>query len=61
MKQNNPWFDDKCSNVFDQRKQDKLQWLQYSRQTNGDNLKNVRRETTRTFRKIEGKCERKSL
>jgi hypothetical protein len=31
-------------------KQAKLQWLQNPSQINGDNLKNLRRETSRTFR-----------
>jgi hypothetical protein len=51
LKHNKPWFDDECSKLVDQRKQAKLQWLQNPNQINGDNLKNLRRETSRTFRK----------
>jgi hypothetical protein len=50
LKQNKPWFDDECSKLIDQRKMAKLQWLQYPSQINGDNLQNLRRETSRTFR-----------
>jgi hypothetical protein len=50
LKQNKPWFDDECSKLIDQRKQAKLKWLQNPSQINGDNLQNVRRETSRTFR-----------
>jgi hypothetical protein len=50
LKHNKPWFDDKCSKLIDQRKQAKLQWLQNPNQANGDNLKNLRSETSRTFR-----------
>jgi hypothetical protein len=51
LKYNKPWSDDECSKLKDQRKQAKLQWLQNPNQINGDNLKNLRRETSRTFRK----------
>jgi hypothetical protein len=43
-------LDDECSKLIDQRKQAKLQLLQNPNQTNGDNLQNLRRETSRTFR-----------
>jgi hypothetical protein len=39
-----------CSELLDQRKQDKLQWLQDPSEINGDNLNNVRREASRYFR-----------
>jgi hypothetical protein len=50
LKHNKPWFDDECSKLKDQKKQAKLQWLQYPRQINGDNFQNLRRETSRIFR-----------
>jgi hypothetical protein len=50
LKHNKLWFDDKCSKLINQRKQAKLQWLQNPNQINGDNLQNLRRETSRTFR-----------
>jgi hypothetical protein len=50
LKHNKPWFDDDCSKLTDQWKQAKLQWLQNPNQINGDNPKNLRRETSRTFR-----------
>jgi hypothetical protein len=34
---------------LDQRKQAKLQWLQYPSEINEDNLNNIRRETSRNF------------
>jgi hypothetical protein len=39
-----------AQNLIDHRKQAKLQWLQNPNQTNGDNLQNLRHETSRTFR-----------
>jgi hypothetical protein len=50
LKKNRPWFDARCSKLLDQRKEAKLQWLQYSSEINGDNLNNVRREASRHFR-----------
>jgi predicted metallo-beta-lactamase superfamily hydrolase len=50
LQQHKPWFDDGCSKFMDRRKQAKLQWLQNSSQVNGDNMDNVRREASRTFR-----------
>jgi hypothetical protein len=45
------WFDNECSKLIDQWKQAKLQWLQNPSQINdGDNLQNLRCETSRTFR-----------
>jgi hypothetical protein len=41
---------EECSELLDQRKQAKLQWLQNPSQTNADNLNNVRCETSKTFR-----------
>jgi len=54
MKQHKTRFDEECSKLLDQRKQAKLQWLQNTSHINGKNLNNVRRETSRTFRKKEG-------
>jgi hypothetical protein len=50
LKHNKLWFDDECSKLIDQQKQDKLQWLQNPNQINGDNLKNLRSEASRIFR-----------
>jgi hypothetical protein len=49
LKHNKPWFGDECLKLIDQRKQDKLQWLQNPNQTNRDNLQNIRKETSRIF------------
>jgi hypothetical protein len=38
LKMHNPWFNEGCSILLDQRKQAKLQWLQDPRQINGDSL-----------------------
>jgi hypothetical protein len=46
---NKPLFDNECSKLIDQWKQAKLQWLQNPSQINGDSLKNLRCETSRTF------------
>jgi hypothetical protein len=51
LKHNKPWFDVECSKLIDKRKQAKLQWLQNPSQISGDNLQNLRCETSRIFRK----------
>jgi hypothetical protein len=50
LKKHKPWLDEGCSELLDQKKQAKLQWLQDPSDTNGDNLNNIRRETSRHFR-----------
>jgi hypothetical protein len=50
LKHNKPWFENECSKLIDQQKQTKSQWSQNPNQIHGDNLKNLRRETSRTFR-----------
>jgi hypothetical protein len=49
------WFDKGCSKLLNQRKQDKLQWLQNPGGTNEDNLNSLRHEASRHFR--NKKCE----
>jgi hypothetical protein len=44
LKKDEPLLDEGCSNLVDQRKLAKLQWLQDASEVNWDNLKNVRRE-----------------
>jgi hypothetical protein len=51
---NKPWFYEGYSKFLDQRKQAKLQWLQDPSKINGDNLNNIRRETSRHFRYKRG-------
>jgi hypothetical protein len=51
VKQHKPWFEEGCSELLDQRNLVKLQWLQDPSEINGDNLSNVRHETSRYFRK----------
>ena len=50
MNQNKPWFDEECFGFLDQRKGDKMQWMQDPSQSNVDILNNVRHEVTRHFR-----------
>jgi hypothetical protein len=50
LKQHKPWFDEGYSELLDLRKQAILQWLQDPSEINGDNMNNVRRETSRHFR-----------
>jgi hypothetical protein len=50
LKKHNPWFDEACSKLVDQRKQTKLQWLQDPSEINGDNQNTLRREAIRYFR-----------
>jgi hypothetical protein len=58
LKKHKPWFDEGCSKLSDQRKQDKLQWSQDPSKINGDNLNNIRSETSRHFRNKEAISER---
>jgi hypothetical protein len=44
------WFDEECLKLVDQRKQDKLQWLQDPSVENEENMRNVSREASRHFR-----------
>jgi hypothetical protein len=50
LKQYKPWFDEECVHFLDQRKQAKMQLIQYPSQSNVDNLNNVRRDANRYFR-----------
>jgi iron uptake system EfeUOB component EfeO/EfeM len=43
-------LDKGCSELLDQRKQTKLQWLQDPSEINVDNLNNIRPEASRHFR-----------
>jgi hypothetical protein len=45
-----PWFDKECSQFLGQRKQSKMQWLQFINQSILDNLNSARREASRQFR-----------
>jgi hypothetical protein len=56
LKHNKPWFHDECSNLIDQRKQGKLQWLQNPSQNKERNLQILRSNTSRTFRKKKREC-----
>jgi hypothetical protein len=49
LKKHKPWFNEGCSELLDQIKQAKLQWLQDPSEINGDNLNNVRHEARRYF------------
>jgi hypothetical protein len=54
LQQHKPCFDGECSILIDRRKQAKLLWLQNPSQVNQDNMGNVRREASRTFRTKKG-------
>ena len=43
-KQHKPWFDEECLGFLDQRKGEKMQWVQDPCQSNVDNLNSVRRK-----------------
>jgi hypothetical protein len=53
LKQQELWFKEECSKLLDQRKQAKLKWLQNACKTNGNNLSNVQRKTSKTFSNIK--------
>jgi hypothetical protein len=46
LKKHKPWFDEGCSKLLDQRKQAKLQWLQDTSEINGDNLMEIKWDTS---------------
>ena len=48
--QHKPWFDKECVDFLDQRKQAKMQWIQYPSQNNVDNLNNIKHDASRHFR-----------
>jgi hypothetical protein len=50
LKHNKLWFDDEYSKLIDQQKQAILHSLLNPSQINGDNLQNLRHNTSRTFR-----------
>jgi hypothetical protein len=50
LKKHKPWFDKGCSELLDQRKQAKFQWLRNPSEIDGDNMSNVRRDASRHFR-----------
>jgi hypothetical protein len=50
LKHNKQWFDDECSKLIDQQKKAVLQWLQNPSQINGDNMKNLRCESSKMLR-----------
>jgi hypothetical protein len=49
LKQHKPWFHKGYSELLDQRKQAKLQWLQDPSEINGDNQNDERCEVSRHF------------
>jgi hypothetical protein len=51
LKQHKPWLDEERLGFLDQRKQAKMQWLQYPNQRNVDILSNVRPEASRHLKK----------
>jgi glycosidase len=50
MKQHKPLFDEECLGIFDQRKQAKMQWIQYPNQSNLHNMNNGKRDASRYFK-----------
>jgi hypothetical protein len=50
LKKHKPSFDEGCSEILDQKKQAKLQWIQDRSKINEDNLNNIGCEASRHFR-----------
>jgi hypothetical protein len=61
LKKHKPWFDQVCSKLLDQRKQAKLQRLLDSSEINGDNLNNIRHETSRDFRNRKREYQKEKI
>jgi len=53
LKRHKPWFDEECLGFLDQRKQNKMNWIQDPSQSIVDNINNVRSESSRYLRKKE--------
>jgi 3-methyladenine DNA glycosylase AlkC len=49
LKQHKTWSNEECSQFLEKRKQDKMQWLQDSNQSNLDNIYHRRSEANRHF------------
>jgi len=49
FKQNKPWFGEECLGFLEQKKRAKMQWIQDPRQSNVDNLNNVRRNKKKAY------------
>jgi hypothetical protein len=60
LKKHKPWFYERCSELLGKRKHAKLQWLQDPSEINGDNLNNIRRETSGISGIKEGIIERQN-
>jgi hypothetical protein len=52
LKQHKPWSDEELSKLLGRREKAKFRSLQNPIQINGDNMNNIRREVSRTFRTI---------
>jgi uncharacterized protein YaaR (DUF327 family) len=50
LRKHKPWFSEGCSELLDQRKQARLQWLQDLNKITGDDLNNTRCESSRHFK-----------
>jgi hypothetical protein len=50
LRKHTPCFSEGCSELFYEREQAKLQWLQNPNKINGDNLNNIRHEASSHFR-----------
>jgi hypothetical protein len=61
LKQPKPWFDEECSKLIDQRMQAKLQWLHKTNQRKRDNLRNLTRKASRTFRKRKRRISERKI
>jgi predicted nucleic acid-binding Zn-ribbon protein len=53
LKQHQEWSDEECLRYLDQRKIAKIQWVLGPKQSNADDLRNVRCEGSRHFRNIK--------
>jgi hypothetical protein len=54
LKKHEPWIEEGCSKLSEQKKQAKLQWLHDTSEINGNYLNNVRSEGSRYFRNKKG-------
>jgi hypothetical protein len=61
LKQHKPLFDEGCSELLDQKKQARLQWLQDLSQISGNKLNSIRCEARRHNRNKKRECLKNKL
>jgi hypothetical protein len=56
LKKHRSWFDEGCPELLNQRKEAKLQWLQYQNKINGNDVNYTNNETSENFGNEKKEC-----